>query len=287
MDNGLNQTTDDLDLDELKKLLESGPGGFLSPIPEATPASPTPEQEDSAPKAEYPQEDTPQTPAETSDADEVPELLTDPPQKPEAADQQPEEGGEEEKKEQKGTSSGILMYLHDIAYLLAAIMLVFMMVFRVVVVSGPSMRYTLLDGDYLLLLGSAFYNEPQQGDIVVVCKESFQDGLPIVKRVIAVGGQEVDIDFAEGIVYVDGVALDEPYTATPTNLSQGVQFPLTVDEGCIFVMGDNRNDSRDSRYPQIGIVDNREILGKAILLFLPGTDGDKVERDFSRIGGIS
>lgn len=180
----------------------------------------------------------------------------------------------------------VLAYLHDIILYLTVIVLLLLLVFRVVVVSGTSMNMTLLDGDYLLLISNILYPSPQHGDIVVVSKESFDDGAPIVKRVIATEGQTVDIDFEAGIVYVDGLALDEPYTFTPTNLNGGMNFPLTVEEGCIFVMGDNRNGSRDSRFPEIGLVDEREVLGKAILLFLPGTNRNTVSRDFGRIGVI-
>lgn len=190
-------------------------------------------------------------------------------------------------KSKKVPSGGLLLYLHDLVYLLAVILLVFLICFRVVVVSGPSMKNTLLDGDYLLLLSSNFYKEPQQGDIVVISKQSFQNGEPIVKRVIATEGQTVHIDFLSGTVYVDGMALEETYVLTPTNLHEGMEFPLTVADGCVFVMGDNRNESLDSRSPEIGQIDCREIIGKAIFLFLPGTDKGKSPRDFGRVGVLS
>lgn len=192
----------------------------------------------------------------------------------------------EKKNQQRAMAKNVLIYLHDLAYLLAVVMILFLLVFRVVVVSGPSMYSTLMDGDYLLLITGALYNDPQSGDVIVACKDSFEDGMPIVKRVIAVEGQEVDIDFQAGVVYVDGIALEEPYTNTPTNLMEGVKFPVTVPNGCVFVMGDNRNESRDSRYPGIGMIDEREILGKAIFLFLPGTHDGEMPRDFSRIGVV-
>ena len=178
----------------------------------------------------------------------------------------------------------LLSYLHDITFLIAGVLLVFSLLFRVVVVSGPSMNSTLVDGDWLLLLGNVIYNEPKTGDIIVASKDSFEDGSPIIKRVIAVEGQTVDIDFGQGVVYVDGVALDEPYTLTPTNMSGETRFPLTVDEGYIFVMGDNRNLSKDSRSADIGLVDCREVLGKAVVLFMPGNNGGLEQRDFKRIG---
>ena len=96
----------------------------------------------------------------------------------------------------------------------------------------------------------------------------------------------VDIDFSTGEVSVNGEILSEPYTSTGTTVQHDVAFPLTVDEGCVFVLGDNRSVSKDSRSPEIGFVDKREILGKAILNFLPQKiDGKGF--DFGRFGGIS
>lgn len=181
----------------------------------------------------------------------------------------------------------IMLYVHDIVYLMVGMILVFLLVFRIAVVEGNSMYSTLVDGDYLLLLSNIFYTQPEQGDIIVACKEDFKDGEPIVKRVIATEGQEVDIDFHAGVVYVDGIALDEPYIYSPTDHSEGMAFPLTVEPGCIFVMGDNRGISKDSRDPEIGLIDRREILGKAIFLFFPGTNGGNQPPQFHRIGALS
>ena len=181
----------------------------------------------------------------------------------------------------------VLLYLHDFVTWLVVILLVFLVLFRVVVVSGPSMKQTLVHGDYLLLINNIFYGEPEQGDIVVVSKDSFKDGEPIIKRVIATEGQWVDIDFGAGVVYVNGNALDEPYTNTPTNLDEGISFPLMVNEGCVFVMGDNRNESKDSRSLEIGQVDKREIMGKALFLFLPGKDENTGKMNFNRIGALT
>ena len=192
-----------------------------------------------------------------------------------------------EKKETLTWQKQVLSYLHDLVYLLAAVMLIFLLCFRVVVVSGTSMNNTLLNGDYLLLLGNTFYHNPSYGDIIVASKDSFDNGAPIVKRVIATEGQKVDIDFHAGIVYVDDKPLDEPYTLTPTSHYEGVNFPLIVEEGCLFVMGDNRNDSKDSRHPSIGLIDRREVLGKVIFLFLPGTNYGEYERSFDRVGVVS
>ena len=203
-----------------------------------------------------------------------------------------EETPELPQKEKDSWQKTVLMYLHDIIYLLAAMILITLLFFRVVVVSGTSMNRTLLHGDYLLVLSNAFYQQPEYGDIVVISKESFDNGEPIVKRVIATEGQLVDIDFEAGIVYVDGVALDEPYCNTPTNTQEGMTFPVYVGKDCVFVMGDNRNVSRDSRSKEIGLVDEQEIIGRVVFLFLPGTNGEdahgnpKENRDWSRIGVV-
>lgn len=183
----------------------------------------------------------------------------------------------------------ILLYIHDLTGMLAVIMLVFLLLFRMVIVSGSSMYSTLWDGDWILLISGTFYQEPEYGDIIVACKDSFNDGEAIIKRVIATEGQTVDIDFDAGVVYVDGVALEEPYTHTSTNYAEGMTFPVKVEEGCVFVMGDNRNNSRDSRDPDIGLVDRREILGKAVFLVFPGTgeDGNAAPRDYDRIGALT
>lgn len=186
----------------------------------------------------------------------------------------------------KDMKKSILEYLRDIIYLLVVMLLVFLVFFRVVVVSGGSMNQTLYNGDVLLLLNGDLCRDYNQGDIVVASKASFNDGEPIIKRVIATEGQMVDIDFFSGVVYVDGKPLDEPYTNTPTNVEEGMYFPLTVSEGCIFVMGDNRNYSTDSRNPDIGLIDTREIVGKVLLLVFPGRDSFG-RLQLNRIGGVS
>ena len=199
----------------------------------------------------------------------------------------------EKKKEEKLTwQQSLVLYIHDLSWMLIAILIAFLLVFRVIVVSGDSMYSTLMDGDYLLLLSNIFYQEPQQGDIIVASKDSFDGGKPIVKRVIATEGQWVDINFPEGVVYVGDspdnmVALNEPYTKTPTDNWEGIDFPQQVPEGCIFVLGDNRNWSKDSRDPEIGMIDKQEVLGKVIFLFLPGTNKGQVAMDFGRVGVVS
>ena len=190
----------------------------------------------------------------------------------------------EEKKE--SWQKSILLYLHDLIYMLAGIMIAFLLVFRLVIVSGESMYSTLWDGDWLLVLSNTFYREPEYGDIIVASKDSFNSGEPIIKRVIATEGQTVDIDFVSGVVFVDGTPLREDYAFTRTNVEEGMVFPLVVEEGCVFAMGDNRNASKDSRHPAIGQIDKREILGKALFLVFPGSPDKNTERDYSRIGAL-
>ena len=167
-----------------------------------------------------------------------------------------------------------------------AVVLLFTFVVRVVVVDGSSMRETLQDHDLILLLNDALCGEYEAQDIVVLSKETFENGNPIVKRVIATEGQTVDIDFNIGVVYVDGKALDEPYTREPTWTPEGVEFPLTVPENHIFVLGDNRNRSSDSRHIDLGPIDERMVIGKAVLLAVPGKTAESDVRDWSRIGLI-
>ncbi len=202
------------------------------------------------------------------------------------ADEEMKEVASEKEIKKDSWQNDLILSLHDMVYTLGIIILVFVLLFRVVVVSGSSMYNTLWDGDWLLVLNNVFYHEPEYGDIVLASKDSFHDGEIIVKRVIATEGQTVDIDFEAGIVYVDGVALEEDYTFTPTNHEEGMAFPLIVEEGCVFLMGDNRNGSTDSRNPDIGHVDKRQILGKALLVVFPGDNKGNSPRDFSRIGAV-
>lgn len=174
----------------------------------------------------------------------------------------------------------------DAIHIVALILTVYILFFRVVVVIGPSMYDTLIEGDRLLLLSSFVYNDPQQGDIIVCSKRSFDDGNGFVKRIIATEGQTVDIDFDAGIVYVDGTALDEPYIHTDTTREEGIVFPVTVERGHVFVMGDNRDRSTDSRSPLIGLVDERQIIGKVIFILSPGDNGGKENPCWDRIGWI-
>lgn len=166
-----------------------------------------------------------------------------------------------------------------------AVMVLFTFGVRLIGVDGCSMLPTLRDGDRLLVLNSMLCGGYEPGDIVVLRKESFLP-TPLVKRVVATGGQVVDIDFASGSVFVDGRRLHEEYVSGPTSTPEGVSFPLTVPEGSVFVLGDNRGNSTDSRSDRLGTVDERHIIGRAVFLLFPGPDAATGEREFGRIGGI-
>ena len=152
------------------------------------------------------------------------------------------------------------------------IAIVFSFVFRLVGVVGGSMNNTLQEGDWLLTVTKSEY---VQGDIIVVTQDTGVHE-PLIKRVIATGGQTISIDYITSTVYVDGVALDEPYVRDDFieyNLGD-CDFPYTVPEGYLFCMGDNRNHSTDSRSSLVGPIDERQILGKAVIRILPFGDFD-------------
>ena len=184
----------------------------------------------------------------------------------EKANQEPAQ----EKKKPFGSEAYAL--LHDLVTILVIVTLCFTFLIRLVGVSGTSMVPTLHERDYLLVQSNFNLRSVKAGDE------------PIVKRVIATEGQTVNIDFAEGKVYVDDVLLDEPYVneyelyhyTTFRNYQDGLDYPITVPKDCIFVLGDNRGVSADSRVGSIGTVDTRRIVGKAHFIVFP----------FTRIGRV-
>ena len=162
----------------------------------------------------------------------------------------------------------LYFWLQALVMVLVALILIFTFVGRIIGVVGSSMYPTLHDGD-LLLLQSIGYT-PKQGDVVVLTKEFDAADGPIVKRVIATGGQHVVIDYDAGTVTVDGEVLDEPYI-NEFMVDPGMDsiHDVVVPEGSIFVMGDNRNHSSDSRNVTLGTVDERYVLGRALWVLLP------------------
>ncbi|WP_337760470.1 signal peptidase I [Dysosmobacter sp.] len=191
---------------------------------------------------------------------------------------------EQEKQTAKGRD--LYEWVQSLVGSVLVVVAIFTFVIRMMGVDGHSMLNTLQHGDRLLVVNSMLYHDYKYGDIVILRKNGVFDDDPIVKRVIAVEGQTVDIDFTEGIVYVDGEALEEDYIREPTYTAEGTEFPLTVPEGSIFVMGDNRNGSSDSRDYRLGTVDTRYVIGKAAFLIFPGPDYETEKRDFKRIGVI-
>lgn len=208
-----------------------------------------------------------------------------------------------EREPSKGRSllSDLYEMLHDLIYILAAVTLLFVFAVRLVGVEGESMLPTLHNRDYLLLESNFFYgpDDIEAGDIVVLNVPYYWERSKslIVKRVIATEGQTVDIDYETSQVFVNGICLDEDYINEDVihQIWRGeseLQLPATVPEGHIFVLGDNRNNSSDSRYAPVGMIDERCVLGKAIAIALPGQTKDDNgnvtdARQWNRIGLVS
>ena len=198
----------------------------------------------------------------------------------------------EEQEEVKDFRHSIIEWMEVIVSALVAVVIIFTFFVRIATIDGSSMNNTLLHGEKVLISNIAY--TPKQGDIVVISRnynsvdpsqidwtQNRDKSEPIIKRIIATEGQEVYIDFDKGIVYVDGKALDEPYISTPTTSKHDVDFPQTVPEGCVFVLGDNRQNSMDSRFKEIGnsgdgMIREEYIIGRVLLRILP----------FDKIGGI-
>lgn len=178
---------------------------------------------------------------------------------------------EEQKPDQQKGSFRMDLYfwMQALAVALVALILVFTLAGRVIRVVGDSMLPTLHEND-LMLLQSVGYT-PKQGDIVVLRKSAFMTE-PVVKRVIATEGQHVTVDYVNHCVLVDGVPLEEPYINEVMNDPHSFELTVldvTVPEGSIYVLGDNRNHSSDSRNERLGTVDTRYVLGRVLFILLP------------------
>ncbi len=177
----------------------------------------------------------------------------------------------------------IISFIELIIITLFLMTMIFTYVLRIATVNGDSMKNTLISGDRLIT--TAFCNSPEQGDIVIIYAGDavtldenrnleINRGLhkTLVKRVIAVEGQTVDIDFERGSVYVDSVMLDESYITGLTHMDEGAftgQYPVTVPKGYVFVLGDNRQVSKDSRSSELGFVAVKNITGKVLMRISP------------------
>ena len=205
---------------------------------------------------------------------------------PNGAENETENKMQDETPQNKGARAflrNIYEWVETFAMALCVVMVFFTFLFRVVTVEGSSMYPTLYGNDRnmgtkgdKLVISDLFYT-PKTGDIVVVRREN---DTPIIKRVIASEGQTVDIDFDTWHVYVDGEELQEDYINRIPNVSMhygDMTFPLTVEENCVFVMGDNRNNSLDSRYSEIGQINERRIVGRVLFRILPFDRIGKVE----------
>ncbi|MBO5040536.1 MAG: signal peptidase I [Clostridia bacterium] len=172
--------------------------------------------------------------------------------------------------EPKKPSQTIFEWLEIFIVSVAAVFILFSFVARIAVVDGNSMYPTLSHSDKLLVR-QIFY-EPKQGDIIVCQSEAYGLDKPLVKRIIATEGQKVRLDRENWKIYVDGFPLEEPYIVVGSDLMHNWDYgedEITVPEGHVFVMGDNRNNSLDSRFYDVGYIDERYIIGQVIYRFLP------------------
>lgn len=176
--------------------------------------------------------------------------------------------------DKKNSGSELYDWIQCLVAALLFCVITFSFLVRIIGVIGDSMLPTCHNGDRVVV--SNLFYEPEQGDIVVLRKEDFQEE-PIIKRIVAVEGQTVDIDFVNGIVYVDDQPLKEPYIAEPTTNPLDFNGKITVPENSVFVMGDNRNHSTDSRESVIGCVDERYIIGRVLFRILPISDFGAVD----------
>lgn len=199
------------------------------------------------------------------------------------------EDAPEERENREDWRQSLFEWLQLLSIVLVVIVSLFTFVVSVVGVDGSSMYPTLHHRDLMLVQRIAY--TPRQGDVVVLRKDNTFDNQALVKRVIATGGQSVYIDYEANTITVDGQLLEEPYLNYEFDAVYGDDFmaervdldlqyanqEFTVPEGCVFVCGDNRNHSSDSRVADLGMVDERYVIGRVLVVFFP----------FSHFGGVS
>ena len=176
--------------------------------------------------------------------------------------------------DERQVRSSLYDWIQSLLYALILCIFLFVFAFKIIDVNGSSMVPTLRNGDKLFV-SNLFYT-PVAGDVVVFKTDSYDPDKALVKRVIATEGQEVSIDFDNGIIYIDGIPIEEYYINETTTTKLDFIGPKTVPEGCLFVLGDNRNASTDSRKKEIGMVDKRMLLGKAYYVLFPLSDFGKI-----------
>lgn len=179
-------------------------------------------------------------------------------------------------KQREGAAPNVFEWIQAFLGPMVLVVLILTFVFRIVNVDGTSMMNTLHNSDKVIVTNLLY--EPADGDIVVI-SHGQEYPTPIIKRVIATEGQSVKIDYENNLVIVDGVVIDQPYIAEPMiddPITYDQEIPEVIPEGKVFVMGDNRNNSLDSRSQKVGLVNKTDIIGKAQFIFLP----------FDRFGGL-
>ncbi len=164
-------------------------------------------------------------------------------------------------------SASLYDWVSSIIVAVVAVVILLTFCFRLIDVDGTSMEPTLINTDKVIVT-NLFYT-PEDGDVVVISHGELYDK-PLVKRVIATEGQTLRIDFDNSQVYVDGVLIDEPYIQGLT-VKGTAEIPEVIPEGKVFVMGDNRPVSLDSRYVEVGLIDEESIIGKAQFVIIPHT----------------
>lgn len=169
-------------------------------------------------------------------------------------------------KEESTLAVAIFDWVEAFVKALVLVVLLLTFVFRVVGVDGSSMFPTLQDGERVII-SNLFYT-PQRGDIVVIAQPNFTNK-PIIKRIIATGGDTIDIDYSKNQVLVNGEVIDEPYLTEKMKETGDISLPVTLEPGQLFVMGDNRNGSTDSRSSLIGIIDERYVVGRFLVRIFP------------------